>query len=99
MLIALFSLGDHVLFDYITSEALISMLSLKYGYEKYANFKHLLHDYFLFDHRNFLWANSSNRVWKEVKASFHSKHWLKSYSHSKVVQIGEILLARIFARI
>ena len=41
MLIALFSLGDHVLFDYITSGALISMLILKYGYEKYANFKHL----------------------------------------------------------
>ena len=64
MLIALFSLGDHVLFDYITSGALISMLSLKYGYEKYANFKHLLHDYFLFDHRNFLWANSSNWLLK-----------------------------------
>ena len=54
MLIALFSLGDHVLFDYITGGALISMLSLKYGYEKYANFKLLLHDQFLFDHRYFL---------------------------------------------
>ena len=31
MLIALFSLGDHVLFDYITSGALISMLSLSMG--------------------------------------------------------------------
>ena len=33
MLIALFSLGDHVLFDYITSGALISMFSFEYGYE------------------------------------------------------------------